>query len=74
MEQKPKISKAQQQRTNAWNSKAYDRINLTVPKGQREVIEAHAAAAGKSVNLYIRDLISADMGVSMERTKEKAPE
>lgn len=39
----------------------YDRINLTVPKGDKERIHAYAASMGKSVNAYINDLIKADM-------------
>ncbi len=38
---------------NDFNKKAYDRINLTVPKGQKEVIQAAATAQGESVNAYI---------------------
>lgn len=46
-------SKAQQRAQNKWISKVYDRINLTVPKGQKETIQAHAAAQGESVNGFI---------------------
>lgn len=42
---------------NAWNAKTYDRINLTVPKGYKDTIKAHADAAGQSVNAYIADAI-----------------
>ena len=38
---------------NEFNKRAYDRINLTVPKGQKEVIQAAAQAANESVNAYI---------------------
>lgn len=38
---------------NEFNKKAYDRINLTIPKGQKEVIQAAAEAKGESVNAYI---------------------
>lgn len=46
---------------NRWNAKAYDRINLTVPKGDKEVIKAYAEANGESVNGYINRLIAEDM-------------
>lgn len=36
-----------------YNVKAYDRIGLTTPKGEKEQIQAAAAAAGESVNGYI---------------------
>lgn len=43
---------------NRWNDKAYDRINLTVPKGQKEIIKAHAEANGESVNGFIQRVIN----------------
>lgn len=52
------VSKAQQQATNKYIAKAYDRINLTVPKGQKEEIQAHAAARGESVNGFINRAIT----------------
>ena len=42
---------------NAWNAKNYDRINLTVPKGEKDIIKAHAEAHGKSVNSFISEAI-----------------
>ena len=38
---------------NDFIKKAYDRINLTIPKGQKAVIQVAADAAGESVNAYI---------------------
>lgn len=52
------VSKAQQQATNKYIAKAYDRINLTVPKGQKDEIQAHAAARGESVNGFINRAIT----------------
>ena len=43
---------------NDYISKAYDRINLLVPKGGKEQIQAAADAAGQSVNEYIRQAIA----------------
>ena len=54
-------SKAQQKATNKWIEKAYDRINLTVPKGQKDVIKAHAEARGESVNGFIGRAIDNQM-------------
>lgn len=42
---------------NAFNSKAYDRINLTVPKGFKESLKAHAESQGESVNSFINRAI-----------------
>lgn len=55
------VSKAQQRATNKYISKAYDRVNLTLPKGQKEVVQAHAAALGESVNGFIGRAISEAM-------------
>ena len=46
---------------NTFILRAYDRINLTVPKGDKEIIKAYAESKGKSVNAYINDLIAADL-------------
>ena len=51
---------------NAWNAKAYDRINLMVPKGQKEIIKAHAERKGESVNGFINRIIDE----AMEKEKE----
>lgn len=52
---------------NEFNSKAYDRINLTVPKGDKAKIKAHAESIGKSVNGYINDLIQEDMNKNTQK-------
>lgn len=46
---------------NRYASKAYDRINLIVPKGDKDRIKAHADKHGESVNGYINRLIAEDM-------------
>ena len=46
---------------NDYIAKTYDRINLTVPKGQKEVIQEHAAACGESVNGFIGRAIAETM-------------
>ena len=46
---------------NQLNAQAYDRINLTVPKGDKEKIKAHAEKNGESVNGYINRIIEEDM-------------
>ena len=61
------VSKAQQKATNKYISNNYDRVNLTVPKGYKEVIQAHAAARGESVNSFIGRAIENQI----ERDKEE---
>ena len=36
-----------------YNAKAYDRINIAVPKGRKDIIKARAEAKGQSINAYI---------------------
>ena len=54
-------SKAQQKAQNKWIAKAYDRINLTVPKGTKDTIQAHAEARSESVNGFINRAITETM-------------
>ncbi len=42
---------------NKYISKAYDRINLIVPKGDKEKIKESAERAGVSVNSFINNAI-----------------
>lgn len=46
---------------NQFINEKYDRINLTVPKGDKAVIKERAAAAGESVNEYINQAIKQRM-------------
>jgi len=60
------ISKAQQRATANYVKKAYDRIEVKVSKGKKEVIQDHAAAVGMSLNAYINQAIDE----KMERDQE----
>lgn len=46
---------------NAYNKENYDRITITVPKGNREEIQAAAKAAEESTNEYIKRAIAERM-------------
>lgn len=46
---------------NKYIEKAYDRINLTVKKGKKDIIAAHAKANGESVNGFINRAIDETM-------------
>ena len=52
-----KNSQARIAANNRYNDKAYDRVNTVVKKGKKEIIQAHAAAQGESVNGFINKAI-----------------
>jgi len=53
--------KAQSRANQKYNAKAYDRIEISVPKGNKAVIMAAAAAESMSVNAYIKKAIEEKM-------------
>ena len=53
---------------NEWISENLDRINLTVVKGKKDVIRAHAEGRGESVNGFINRAIE-----SMLEQDKQAP-
>ena len=59
------MGKAETKAKNKYNAKAYDRLQLTVPKGQKEIIENHAKEKGLSLNKYICNLIENDLKESV---------
>ena len=63
---KSRTSSAVKQR---YNEKAYDRLAITVPKGQKQSIEKHAAQTEESINGFVNRLIRSDMGLSKEEWK-----
>ena len=65
MGEETKVSKAQQKAVNKYVKANYDRLDLTMPKGQKDTIKAHAAAQGESVNAFINRAIME----AMERDK-----
>lgn len=61
-------SKAQQRAVNKYVANNYDRVLVTMPKGEKDRIKAHAESRGESVNGFIGRAISE----TMER--DKAPQ
>ena len=51
------VSKAQQKAVHKYVKANYDRLELTLPKGQKEEVKNFAAAQGESVNAFIARLI-----------------
>lgn len=75
------VSKAQQRATAKYEAKVYDKLLLRLQKGRKDVIQAHAAAQGESVNGFINRAISETMerdhdvpGPSVGRTEGVADE
>ena len=54
-------SKAQQKAVNKYMNANYDRVNLTMPKGKKERIQAYAKKTGESVNSFINRAIDQAM-------------
>ena len=55
------LSEARKQANKKWNDanmkERYDRIQLVVPKGEKEVIQAAASQNGASLNAYIIEAV-----------------
>lgn len=66
------MPKKQTEWTRAFNEKAYDRLAITIPKGQKQAVEAHAESKGESVNGLVNALLRADMGLSEREWKNPA--
>lgn len=68
------MGKASTKAQNKYIAKAYDRINLTMPKGKKDVVQDHAAQNGESVNAFINraidEAMERDRLVDNEATKE----
>ena len=54
-------TEAQKEATARYNKKAYDRIDVIVPKGKRAIIKNFARKQGKSTNRFIIDAIDKAM-------------
>lgn len=59
------ISEARRRANEKYNAKAYEEIKVRVPKGKKEIVQAHAETQGESVNGFINRAISE----AMERDK-----
>lgn len=55
---------------NRYIAKAYDRVNLTLPKGRKEEVKAHAEQRGESLNGFIQRAIEETMRRDEESMNE----
>ena len=67
------VSKAQQRATAKYEAKVYDKLLLRLQKGRKDVIQAHAAAQGESVNAFINRAIDHEMEHDASRSPAEAP-
>lgn len=51
------ISEARKRANRKYNEKAYDRIALTVKKGEKDHLKAHAEQQGETLNGFINRAI-----------------
>lgn len=61
--------KTSAQSINKYMQKVYDRINLTVPKGDKDKIKTHAERIGESVNGFINRAIAETMVRDNEKSE-----
>ena len=59
------LSEAQKKANAKYIAKAYDRIELKVKKGRKDLIKAHAESKGESINGFVNRAINE----TMEREK-----
>lgn len=64
------ISKAQQEAVARYNAKSYDRIELKVKKGRKDIVKTHAESKGESLNGFINRAIDETMQRDNEATTE----
>ena len=55
------VSKAQQEAVARYNAKSYDRIELKVKKGRKDIVKTHAESQGESLNGFINRAIDETM-------------
>ena len=53
MNEEPKVSKAQQKAVNKYVKNNYNRINVTYPKDEKDLLKNHVKNTGESVNGFI---------------------
>lgn len=68
------MPKKQTEWTRAYNEKAYDRLAVTIPKGRKAIVEAHAQSKGLSINGLVNTLLREDLNLSEEEWKSATEE
>ena len=60
------VTKANQRAVNKYVKNNYDRINVTMAKGKKNTLKAHAEAMGESVNAFINRAIDETLSRDQE--------
>ena len=58
---------------NAWIAEKLDRVNLTMPKGMKEAVKAHAEGLGESMNAFINRAIAETIERDNSATERAKP-
>ena len=62
-------SEAMKRAIKKYDQEKIDRIPLRVPKGKKEIIQAHAASRGESVNAFLNRAIDETMERDCKQSK-----
>ncbi len=66
------MPKKQTEWTRAYNEKSYDRLAITIPKGQKQAVETRAQQDGQSVNGLVNELLRGALGMTADEWKNPA--
>lgn len=67
-----KISDAQRRAVAKYNAANYDRVELRLEKGQKDIIKSHAESKGESLNAFINRAIAETVSRDKARTDADA--
>lgn len=68
------MPKKQTEWSRAFNEKAYDRLSITIPKGQKAFLQAFANQHGESVNNITNKALLSFMGLEAWPKEESSAE
>lgn len=64
------MPKKQTEWSRSYNERAYDRLAITVPKGQKAVLQAFCDEQGISINKLVNELLRVKTGQTEQQWKE----
>ena len=63
------VSESQLRATAKYNLENYDRIELRLPKGKKDIVKKHAKKQGESLNAFVNRAI--DTVIELDNSKEE---